>query len=176
MSLKRRFFTVITLSVAAIGFTVTASAQEAATTPKEGVGKHDKMKRGGFGKGMRGGRHGGFQGLRGIELTDAQKEQVRQIHESNKPDAATMQEMKAIHEARKAGTEITAEQKERMKALREQSRAKREAVHQQVLAILTPEQRQQVETQKAERQKRMEERRELRKQRKTVGETKPTDN
>jgi Spy/CpxP family protein refolding chaperone len=92
----------------------------------------------------------------------------------NRPDEATMTELRTLREAKKAGT-LTAEQTERMKSLREQSQAKFESIHQQVLAILTPEQRQQFETRKEEMKKRMIERRELRKEAKPTTD-KPTDN
>lgn len=105
-----------------------------------------------------------MRGLMGIELTDTQKAQIKQIHEANRPDQASLDELKAIHEARRAGT-LTEDQKAKVKAIRDQRRAKAESVHQQVLAILTPEQLQQIETRKAEMKKRMEEGRKLRQQR-----------
>ena len=123
---------------------------------------------------MRGG-HGGMMGeLRGIALTDAQKEQLRTIHEANKPDQATMEEMKSLMEARHAGT-LTDAQKDRMKTLREQSRAKHEQIKAQVLAMLTPEQRAQVETNRQQRKQRWEERRNQRREGKSDA-AKPTDN
>lgn len=177
MSFKNKLSSVITMAVAVVAFSTFASAQDTAAPSQDGAQKQEKregrsgrrgMKRSGFG------RHGGGMGLRGITLTDAQKEQLRVIHESNKPDEATMQEMRSIMEARRAGS-ITDAQKERMKVLREQNRIKREAVQIQVMAILTPEQRAQLEARKAERQKRMEERKQLRQQRKSAPD-KPTDN
>jgi Spy/CpxP family protein refolding chaperone len=77
-------------------------------------------------------------------------------------------------EARRAGT-LTDAQKHQMKTFREQQRAKHEQVRAQVLAILTPEQLQQVEAKRQERQQLREERRNLRREGKTDA-TKPTDN
>ena len=111
--------------------------------------------------------------LRGIELTDAQKEQIRTIHEANKPDQATLDQMKAIREARHNGGTITEEQKAQLKQLRQAQRAKMDSVHQQILAILTPEQKAQLEQRKAEMQKRREEFRQKRQER---IQAKPTDN
>ena len=108
-----------------------------------------------------------LHGLRGIELTDAQKAQIKTIRESNRPDEATMKELRAIHEARKAGTAITPEQKERLKAFREQSAAKAKSVHEQIQAVLTPEQKAQIEKRNTEMRQRFEERRQNRKQRPT---------
>jgi protein CpxP len=184
MSLKSKFSSTITLGFALGAFAVVGSAQEAPKTQDENGQKIERKHGRGGHKGMRGGkgRHGfggmrGGFGLRGIELTDAQKEQVRQIHEANKPNEATMAEFKAMREARKNGGDITAEQREKIKAFRAEMQAKRQSVHAQVLAILTPEQRQQLEARKAERQKRRDEFRQNRQQRKSLRNTAtPTDN
>jgi protein CpxP len=187
MSFKNKISTAMTMAVAVVAFGTFASAQDNTAAPsQDGVQKQEKrdgrwgrrgMKRGEGRKDF--GRHGGF-GLRGIELTDAQKQQIQSIRAANKPDEATMQEMRSIREARKAGGTLTDAQKDRIKALHEQNRVKREAVQQQILSILTPEQRSQLEARKAERQKRMEERKQERKERrekrKAESTTTPTGN
>ena len=184
MSLKSKFSSAITLGFAVGAFALVGVAQEAAKTQDD---KTQKMEHRGDHRGMRGdkaGRHGGMRGmrggmfgLRGIELTDAQKEQIRQIHEANKPTEAQMAEMKAFRDARKGGGEITDAQRAEMKARRDQMRAKHEAVQAQILAILTPEQRTQLEAKKAEMQKLREERRLQRQERKLSRDAaKPTDN
>ncbi len=163
MSLKYKFISLFASAMVLGSVAVSASAQETAQPAKDGVekaGKHDRKgfgRRGPHGKGP-GGAFRGMRGLHGIELTESQKAQIKQIHEANRPDPATMEEMKAIHEARRAGT-ITEDQKTRAKALKEQARTKGESVHQQVLGVLTPEQRQQMETRKAEMRTKMQERR-----------------
>ena len=176
MSFKSKLSSLFVMVFAFAAFSVAVSAQD---TTKDGD-KSDKMehrgggRHGGFGKGMHGGPRGGFmRELRGITLTDAQKEQLRTIHEANKPDQATMEEMKSFMEARRAGT-LTDAQKDRMKTLREQSRAKHAQVEAQVLAILTPEQRAQVETNRQQQKQRWEERRNQRREGKTDAD-KPTD-
>lgn len=179
MSLKNRLFTGITLAVAVGAFATFASAQEATTT-QEGVTKQEKRDRKGFGKrgggkGMRGGKHGGMmRGLRGIELSDSQKEQIRAIREANRPDETTREEMRTLAQARRAGT-LTADQQERLQFLRQQGREKSQAVQQQVMAILTPEQLQQMEQKKQEMKQRWEQRRQMRQQNKTQT-TEPQDN
>src|SRR6185369_8281568 len=103
MSLKSKISSAFTLAFALVAFATFASAQDAPKTE----GGTQKFERGDHQRGMhgdRGGRHegmrgGGMFGLRGIELTDAQKEQIRQIHEANKPTEAQMAEMKAMHES-----------------------------------------------------------------------------
>lgn len=175
MSLKSKFVSVFASGLVLGSFAIVASAQSSdSTTPpaaKMGTEKaagHEGRgfrRHGGFGKGMRGGDgFRGMRGLMGVELTDAQKTQIKQIHEANRPDQATMDELKAIHEARRSGTELTDDQKARVKTLRDQMRTRAESVNQQVLAILTPEQRQQIETRKAEMEKRREEHRQMREQ------------
>lgn len=169
MSLKTRIFQGITVAAAAVAFAGLTAAQET-TPPKtddgqkhergEGRGfKHD----GEFGRGMKAGRFGGFGLLRGIELTDVQKEQLRTIRESNKPDEATMQQLRTLKEARRNGT-LTDDQKAQLKTLRDEARQKREAVNQQILAILTPEQKLQLEARKADMEKRRQEFRQKRKE------------
>jgi len=74
-----------------------------------------------------------------------------------------MQEMKTLRDAKRNGT-ITPEQTEQLKTLRNQQREKMESVHQQVLAILTPEQRQQLDQKREDMKKRWEERRQQRQQ------------
>jgi len=182
MSFKNKFFSVITLSIVVVALSTFVAAQDSTTTrSSDSVEKQEKGERKGWGrrgehgKGMRGGRHVGMmRGLRGIDLTDAQKEQLRVIHENNKPNEAAMQEMRAIRQAKRDGGTITPEQKERLKAFRLQSREKAAQIQKQVLAILTPDQRQQLETRKEEMRKKRDERRQLRQNNKQTTET--TDN
>ncbi|HQU82314.1 MAG TPA: Spy/CpxP family protein refolding chaperone [Pyrinomonadaceae bacterium] len=183
MSLKNKFLSVTALTVAVGAFSVMASAQDnSAATTQDNTQKVEKRERG-FGKrggkGMHGGkfgRHGGMmRGFRDLNLTDAQKEQFRAIREANRPDEATKTEMRSLIEAKRAGT-LTAEQQERFQTLKQQGREKAQAVHQQIMAILTPEQLQQLEQKKAEMKQRWEERRQMRKQNAPQSTEKPTDN
>ncbi|MEO8648939.1 MAG: Spy/CpxP family protein refolding chaperone [Acidobacteriota bacterium] len=187
MSFKNTFTSVIASAIALTAFAGLSYAQDASAAPKADGQKQEKLDRKGDRRGNMGrrgighGGHRGFPGLRAIQLTDAQKEQVRLIHESNKPDAAAIEHMKAMRESFKAGTTPTPEQKEQMKAMREQRRAKAESTRQQILAILTPEQRQQLDTRRTEMEKRMKDRKEFRKNRKTGDKiapdgVKPSDN
>jgi periplasmic protein CpxP/Spy len=172
MSLKNRFFSILTVALGVVVFSTFTMAQDT-TTPtipdkasKRVRGERGERKMGDHGFGRHHFKRGFMKhGLRGIDLTDAQKAQIKTIREGNRPNAATIAELKTIREARKAGTAITPEQKERMKALREQSAAKAKSVHEQILAILTPEQKAQIEKRKGEMRQRFEQRRQNRKQR-----------
>ena len=188
MALRKKLFTTTTLAFALGAFGVFASAQTTETPKADGTKAEKHERRGGrggeFGKrgGMRHGGHGmrgGMGMLRGIELTDAQKEQIKAIHEANKPSGENKALMDSIRETRKAGGTITEDQKAQLKQLREGRKSKMEAVHQQILAILTPEQKAQLEAKEAEGQKRREEfrqkRQEMREKRKAEGATKPAD-
>ena len=165
MSIKTRLTSLLTLALAFFAFAAIASAQDNSTTTQpdntqkqERRGHRDWGKRG-DGEGFRGMRRGGgMWELQGLNLTDAQKAQIKSIHETNRPDEGTMQQMKTLMEAKRGGT-ITPDQTEQLKTLRKQQRDKMESVHQQVLAILTPEQRQQLDQKRDEMKKRREERR-----------------
>jgi periplasmic protein CpxP/Spy len=173
MSLKSRFFTIFTAAAATAALATFTLAQESTKTPApekkaEKRMKGEGMKMGGkghFGKrggmmGMWAGRMGGF---RGIELTDAQKEQIKSIREANKPTGAHRDELKTIAEARRAGT-ITDAQKERVKAIRQEMMAHRQNVRAQILAVLTPEQKAQIEQRRTQMQQRRQEFRQKRQQ------------
>lgn len=181
MAIRTKLFTTTTLALSIAAFGVLAGAQtpEPPATDGQKIEKGDRKgefgRRGGkFGKrgGMRHGGHRMGMGMfRGIELTDAQKEQIKAIREANKPSEETLAVMKSIRDTRRAGGTITEDQKAQLKQLRAAQREKMKGVHEQILAILTPEQKAQLETRKAEMQQRREEfrqkRQELREKRKT---------
>ena len=175
MSLKFKFMSIFASIVVLGSAAVVASAQDPVEPKKDKAVKAEKADKQ-FGK-MRGfGRRGhgkmrGAIGFRGIELTEAQKEQMKQIREANRPDPSVMEELKSFREARRAGN-LTEDQKTRIKAIHDQMRAKSESVRQQVLNVLTPEQKQQIETRREEMRKRMEERRRLRETRSTTSDKK----
>jgi Spy/CpxP family protein refolding chaperone len=181
MSLKNKLFSALTFAFAVFAFSTFAMAQETPKTDSDNTQKREWRKGGnrdGFGgKGFRrGGRGGGFMGeLRGIELTDAQKQQIKTILDANRPDQAAMEEFRTLHDAKRNGT-LTAEQQERLKTLKQQSMEKGQALHQQILAVLTPEQLQQVEKNKAEMKQRREERKQMRLQKQQVPQEEKKDN
>jgi protein CpxP len=174
MSLKLRFISTLAVAGTVAAFSTFAAAQDTKTeTPAKAPEKVEKPFKGyhpGMGKfggrGFGGKMHGrhmmrGF--MRGIELTEAQKEKFRSLREANKPDQATMDEMRSLMQAKRSGT-LTADQETRFKTLREERQAKAKATHEQMMNLLTPEQKAQMEKNKLEMKQRMEQFRQKREQ------------
>jgi len=96
---------------------------------------------------------------------------MKQIREANKPNKADFDAIRPLMEAKRAGT-ITPEQEAQLKAFREDRQAKMKAVHDQMMNVLTPEQKAQLEQKKVEMKQKREEfrkNRELRRQQKQNG-------
>jgi periplasmic protein CpxP/Spy len=163
MSLKSKFFTVLTVSGAVVLFSAAGLAQDKTTTATGD--KADQME-----KGDRGNRHFGKQGfgghrgmgmrhrgmgmmLRDLNLTDAQKTQIQAILLANKPNPTpeAREEMRTLMMAKRSGL-ITAAQQERLTAIRADAQAKGQSVHEQILAVLTPEQKATIEQRKQQMQ------------------------
>jgi protein CpxP len=171
MSLKNKFFSFLTLIMSVALFATVSIAQDskaaAPNTEKSMKGEGRGM---GKGKFHGGGHHRGMHRGRGMRmmmhvanLTDAQKLQIQAIHEANKPDAATIEEMKTLRAAKSTGT-LTADQQSRLTALKLARQEKMKSVHEQVMNVLTPEQKAAIEAKKAERKQKMQERRQKRQQ------------
>jgi protein CpxP len=157
------------LAILAGGATA-AHAQETQTQP-QAEQKTDKQwkkhRRGGEGF-RRGGKHGrgGEMGMfGGLNLSDAQKEQLKQIADRYRENHKAARE-----QMRANGTRPDDSQ-------REQLRAQRKATHEQMraemLSVLTPEQKTQFEQFKAERKERFEQRRQQFEQRRKQREAQP---
>jgi periplasmic protein CpxP/Spy len=113
----------------------------------------DKSKRGGM---MH--RRGGGMGLRGIELTDAQKEQIKAFREASKPAMQPLMEAMKINRQNLREARANNADEATIAALRAESRqfstqmrAFRQSMHQQTLEILTDEQKAQLEARKQNR-------------------------
>jgi protein CpxP len=134
---------------------------------QSGTGQNDQTKPGvgkrgfGEGRGQRGpGRHGrgrgqgfGMMGLGALNLTDAQKAQVKQLHETHRQNTQSVRaelrtKMQELRQANQNGTfnEALAAQKLAETApLRAKLMADRFKLQQDTLALLTPEQKTQFE-------------------------------
>jgi len=93
--------------------------------------------------------HGRMPGMahafRQLNLTDQQRQQVRSIMQTQfQSTQAQRQELGQLMQKRRAGT-LTADEEARAKALRLQLRQARQGVDAQLLAVLTPEQKTQLQ-------------------------------
>ncbi|MDQ3179463.1 MAG: Spy/CpxP family protein refolding chaperone [Acidobacteriota bacterium] len=167
MSFKQKFISAVTFVFAIVAFTTFVSAQDKKPTEQQdSTTKQEKRDRRGFGKeGKRGGHRGGkmmMHGLRELNLTDAQKEQLKGIMESNRTaNQATHEEMRGLMMKKRDGI-ITAEEQTRFDQVKAQMKASAEQTHNSILAILTPEQRTQLEQQKEQMKQKREEHRKMR--------------
>jgi Spy/CpxP family protein refolding chaperone len=175
MSFKHKFISAITLALAIGTFTTFVSAQDnSANNQQDSTKKERKFERRGEGfrgdKGMHGGKHGGDRMLMGaihrLDLTDAQKSQIKTILETNKPNQTQFSEMRGLMQKKRDGS-ITEQEQARLEEIRTQAKASAEQTHNSILAVLTAEQRTQLEQMKQE----MRERRGNRKAMKRDGQT-----
>lgn len=152
----------------ALTATLASAATAQQTTPQRDgqQGQHEgHMKRKhGIGPGQH--RRLGF--LRGLDLTDAQRQQVREIAERfHQSLAPQREELRSIMDERRQDGELTEAQKTRVRQLRAELEASMQRYQQEVLGVLTPEQRTKAEQFLRERQERREQFRERRRNRPT---------
>jgi protein CpxP len=173
MSLKRKIISGVISAFAVVSFTTFVSAQDTDKSQQDSTQKQERRerrnggKRDGMGRGFRNGRGGGkmMRGFRELNLTDAQKEQIRTIMEANKPDKSSFEAIRPLMEAKRNGT-ITAEQQSQLDAFKAQRKQNAENVRNQVLAVLTTEQRAQLEKSKEQWKEKRQERKQMRQERK----------
>ena len=141
----------------------TPNADGTQPAPREGKrfgGRHGRE----GGEMRRGGRmgHGGIGMLRGLNLTEAQQQQVRTImekyHAQNKPQ---MEEARNLMMQKRQGT-LDAAGEARLKQMHEQFRASAQATHKamqaELVALLTPEQKAILEQRRQQEVQRLRER------------------
>lgn len=172
MSFKHKLFSIFTLAFAFVAFGTFVSAQDTTEKSTDGVQKQRKFEGRGYGRGMRGGKRGDKSMIRGLErlnLTDAQKQQIKTLFDVEKATTQTQrEEMRALFMKKRNGETLTETEQARMGELKQQLKANAEQTRNSVLAILTAEQRQQLEQIKEERRQRREQRRQNRQQQTTT--------
>jgi protein CpxP len=163
--------TKVAAGIGSLGLVAMLAAPVVAQGPggERGRGGH----RGSGAMGMRGG--GGFHGLplRALDLTDAQREQVKSIVSARQADFKTLGErLRTARDAQHAAvTRVPVDENEirarvtELAAVQADFAILRARIHEQVQQVLTPEQQQKARTLAAERQKRRAERVEQMKQR-----------
>lgn len=169
--MRQKFFR--TFALAGV-FALLASAglaqQPTAQTQQQG-GRADgppvmgRMGRRHVGREGRGGGKAGVERrvLGRLNLSDAQRENLRGI-ESRYAEGfrAKRDELRGIMEARRAGGALTAEQAARARQIREEMRASSGKMREEIRALLTDEQRTQLQSARDELRQRREERRGMR--------------
>lgn len=152
---------------------LTASAFAQTATQQGGTeGEGRRGRQGRMGKpgrmGELGERRGGGRGhgmarraLRRLNLTDAQRGQLREIEARYGQSFKTQhQELRQLMEVRRAGATLTPEQQQRAQQLRTEARANGERMRAEILALLTGEQREQLKRMREEGMERRKARRE----------------
>lgn len=182
MSFVKKIASATVLALAMFTLTTFVAAQNDSTnTNPDRTQKERRGGRGGRsegfgkrgGKGMHDGMRGGFgmHGLKQLDLTDAQKEQVRGIMETAKTANEPLRtEMKNLMEKRRGGEELSDTDRTRLKELRSQMKQAHEQIETTIMGILTTEQRQKLDQMKEEQQKRREEFRQRRQNNQTTPE------
>lgn len=171
MSFKRKFISTVGLALAVGTFSTFVAAQDTTTTTTTNQttvtkGEHRFGKGNWDGaKGMRGGKHGGDRmmmgALRQLNLTDAQKAQIKTIFEANKPNQAQFDSIRGLMEKKRSGTALTADEQATLDSFRAQRQANEKQMHDAILAVLTADQRAQLEQLKQQNRQRHEERKEM---------------
>ncbi len=174
MSLKQKLISTVTLAFAIAAFTTFAAAQDTTTQTSDSANAPQKSERGRFGRhggegkfgkegrGDRGGDRMMMREFSRLNLTDAQKSQIKSLTEANRAaNQGTFQELRGLRMKKRDGS-ITADEQARLKTLKSQFKASAEQTQNSVLALLTAEQRTQLDQFKAERKQKMQERRQMR--------------
>ncbi|MBC7929026.1 MAG: Spy/CpxP family protein refolding chaperone [Rubrivivax sp.] len=157
---------ILTLGLAAsfaVSAQQTTDAPQAQGAPQaEGQGRRMRGMRGGKHRGMR--KHGrGMRAFGQLNLTDAQKERMRSIHEGARQGTqARREELRQIFMTKRQGGQLTPEQEARARQLRDELREARQRTHNDALGVLTTEQSAQLDKMKQEHKARREEMRKRR--------------
>lgn len=168
ISIQRLIKGVTAVFALAVFSTVVLAQETAPKTGADTIDKKERVERRAGKEGMRGmrgfhGRHGGggmIRGLQRLELTDSQKSQIETLVQTHRTtNRPAMEEMHSLMMKRREGTFDEAD-KARAEELRAGMKASGDQLRATILGLLTPEQTQELEQMKLERQERMEQRKE----------------
>ena len=170
MSLRRNLLGILGI-ILSLGMVAFAQQSQTPTTAQDGTLKRQRLERreklrgrleglrrhaGGEGVGRRG--PGVARALRGVDLTDAQREQIRAITQRRLEGTKVQrEELSKLREKRIAGT-FSAEDGARAKALHQEIRSAMEGVRAETAGVLTSEQKARIEELRKERRGRHEQR------------------
>lgn len=167
MNKPGRFKTLAIATLSAIALAASIAVAQTVTTQDnnqtQGQRREWRGRRGDH-KGMRGMREGGF--FRGLNLTDDQKAKMKQIRESfaqtNKPLReqlhAKRQELRQASEGGTFNEALATQKLTEMAGLQAKLMGERNKLHQEMLSVLTAEQKAQLEQAKAQRAEKREQR------------------
>ena len=169
MSIKRKFITTVGLALAVGTFSTFVAAQDNSsntTNPTDSTKKERTFEGRGGRAGMRGGKHEGgdrmmMGALQQLNLSDSQKAQIKTIFDSHKPDRAQFDQVRGLMQKKHDGT-ITAEEQATLDTFKAQRKANEEQIHNSILAVLTDDQRAQLEQMKQNMKQHRQDRQEMR--------------
>ncbi|HEX8559756.1 MAG TPA: periplasmic heavy metal sensor [Pyrinomonadaceae bacterium] len=167
--------------LSALALSVPVALAQTAGGEQQGQGPQGERaeRRGGKGErgGRRHGRHGrhgggggrdfGVRGLRGVELSDAQKASLKQLRQGYRDRTqpvreqlrAKRQELRQAQSGTAFNESLAAQKLTETAGLKARMMAERHRLQQESLAVLTPEQRTQLEQRRQQREQRRQERR-----------------
>ena len=151
---------------AAIALFAASEATAQASAQTDSARRQGELRRGDRARGDRGMmRQGGMRGLfRGIELTQAQRDQMKTVNEKYRAQFQTIREslkpdLNAAHEARQRGDTVAARAAfERTKPARDQMQALMQQQRTELRGVLTAEQQKTFDSNVAQMKERMEKR------------------
>ncbi|MEP6636124.1 MAG: Spy/CpxP family protein refolding chaperone [Acidobacteriota bacterium] len=156
----RRILPAVAVTIVACG--AVAFAQDTATPSPRGSMRSERMGRGERRKHDREGRRAEFGLMRGLDLTEAQKQQQRTIMQRHLDNIkGPREELLKLREKRIAGS-LTPEDEARAQSLRQSIQTSMRSMRSEMESILTTEQRTKLEQLQSERKVRHEEMRERR--------------
>jgi len=168
MSLRKNLLGISGI-ILAFGMVAFAQQPQTPTTTPDGALKRERLERRERREGLAGRReHGGREGFghrgpglgnfRGIELTEAQREQIRAITQRRlEGTKAHREELFKLREKRIAGT-FSTDDEARAKALQQEMRAAMEGIRAETASVLTVEQKARIEELQKERKAKHEQR------------------
>jgi hypothetical protein len=170
----KNIFTRLSLCLGLVALLSSAAAVAQTPEPQRGTDAEGRrriegrMRKEGRLGGRRGERRGvgrgpgmmGRRALRQVNLSDAQRGQLREIEARYGQSFKTQrQELRQLIELRQQGATLTPEQQQRAQQLRNEVRGNAERMHAEILALLTTEQRDQLKRMREEGQARRKARR-----------------
>lgn len=186
MNKIKKIWVFVIASIAIVALAIPIALAQSSKTNNEGQ-KESKEWRGGGGK-MRGKHHGHGFGMHGfmskkLNLTDAQKAQMKQIAESSRERTkplreelqAKRKELRALSEGVNFNEALATQKLIEMSGVQAKLMGEQFRIKQEMLSVLTPEQKTQMEQMRAEEKAKNEQRKAKRAERKASPKVNPSE-